>query len=120
MIFKNLLKLQKGIGFVVLCFWLFVIAIGSTVVVKVLPTYIDYYALEKIAKLVIEESPSDAPIKQIKEVFSRKASMNDISYVISDTTFDQTTGKLIISWDYDKEVELIGNVSLVLHFKGST
>ncbi|MFX1679487.1 DUF4845 domain-containing protein [Mitsuaria sp. CC2] len=113
-------KIQRGISLLGLMFWAVIIGGGSVILLRVVPTVMEYYTIQR----AIEKIARDAPptVAEARNQFQRT---KDIEYSIvsvepADLIITKVDDKVKISFAYDKEVPLFGPAFLVIKYKGST
>ena len=109
---------QRGVTLFGLMFWAIVLGFTALVVMKVLPTVNEYFTIQKAVNKIAVEGGSTVP--EIRAAFERA---KDIEYSIQsvtskDLTIAKENEKVVISFAYDKEIELIEPVYLLLKYKG--
>lgn len=111
-------KLQ-GFTLIGLMFWSILIASVALVTMKVFPTVNEYYTiLRAVNKIVKDNSGENVPALRV--AFDRQ---KDIEYSISsisgkDLNITKENDKVVISFAYDKEIELVSPVFLLIKYQG--
>lgn len=103
-----------------LLFWAVIVAFLGTILIKVLPTVQEYWAIKQAVRRVASESPDSAPA--IRAAFERQ---RQIEYGINavsgrDLQIDNNGGQLVVRFAYDKEVEIFDPVYLLIKYQGSS
>jgi hypothetical protein len=111
---------QRGITLFGLLFWAVVVAFFGVVTIKVLPTLNEYFTIQRAVKKVMEENPTSIPA--IRSAFDRQKS---IEYAIStidgrDLEIEAVGDKFNVRFAYDKEIELIQPVFLLIKYRGGS
>ena len=111
-------KKQCGVtllGLLIWCVILIFLAIGG---MKVVPAYVEAQTIKGILKTVAKDPDMQgAAPKDIREAYSKRAMMNNITVVdAGDIEIDKAGGGLKLSVYYSKKIELVGNASLLLEF----
>jgi hypothetical protein len=109
---------QRGVTLFGLMFWAIVVGFGALVVMKVLPTVNEYYTIQAAVNKVAREGGSTVP--QIRQAFDRQ---KDIDYSITtisakDLNITKEDDKVVITFAYDKEIELVKPVYLLIKYEG--
>ncbi|MES3012100.1 MAG: DUF4845 domain-containing protein [Pseudomonadota bacterium] len=109
---------QRGITLFGLMFWAIVVGIVALIVMKVLPTMNEYFTIQKAVNKIASEGGRTVP--EIRNAFERT---KDIEYSITsitakDLTITKENEKVVISFAYDKEIELIKPVFLLIKYEG--
>ncbi len=109
---------QRGITLFGLMFWAIVVGMVALIVMKVLPTMNEYFTIQKAVNKIASEGGRTVP--EIRAAFERT---KDIEYSITsitakDLTITKENDKVVISFAYDKEIELIKPVFLLIKYEG--
>jgi hypothetical protein len=113
---------QRGIGFVgfimIAAGVIFVAILGM----KLVPPYIHSAQITQIFKTIAgDPAMQSATIKEIKESFSKRASVNYITDISAeDIEISKGDGKLSLSTSYSVKIPVAGNITLVLEFNPSS
>lgn len=109
---------QRGVTLFGLLFWAIVVGFGALIVMKVLPTVNEYYTIQAAVNKVAREGGSTVP--EIRRAFDRQ---KDIDYSITtisakDLNITKEDDKVVITFAYDKEIELVKPVYLLIKYEG--
>ena len=109
---------QRGVTLIGLLFWAIIIACVALVGLKVLPTVNEYFTIQRAVNKVAKEGGSTVP--EIRAAFDRQ---KDIEYSISsisgkDLEITKENEKVVVKFAYDKELELIEPVFLLIKYRG--
>lgn len=109
---------QRGVTLIGLLFWAIIIACVALVGLKVLPTLNEYFTIQRAVNKVAKEGGSTVP--EIRAAFDRQ---KDIEYSISsisgkDLEITKENEKVVVKFAYDKELELIQPVFLLIKYRG--
>lgn len=109
---------QRGITLFGLLLWAIVVGFVALIVMKVLPTMNEYFTIQKAINKIAQEGGSTVP--EIRAAFERT---KDIEYSISsisakDLKITKENDKVVISFAYDKEIELMSPVYLLIKYEG--
>lgn len=109
---------QQGITLFGLLFWAIIIGFVSLIGLRVLPTMNEYWTIKKAINKIASENPSTVP--EVRKAFDKQ---KDIEYSISsisskDLSITKENEKLVISFAYDKEIEIAPPVFLLIKYEG--
>ena len=109
---------ERGITLIGLVIWAIVIAFAALLVMKVFPTVNEYWTIKRAVEKIAQENP--ATVLDARRAFERQKS---IEYSISsidaqDLKVTKENDKVVISFAYDKEIELIEPVFLLIKYRG--
>ena len=109
---------QRGVTLFGLLFWAIVVGFVALVGMKVLPTLNEYFTIKKAVTKIANDNVTTVP--EIRAAFDRTAS---IEYSIQsikgkDLAVTKENDKVVISFAYDKEIELVSPVFLLIKYEG--
>jgi hypothetical protein len=109
---------QRGITMFGLLFWAVLVGAASVVTIKVFPVITEYQTISRMVNKLAREGGSTVP--EIRMSFDR---FKTVEYGIESITardleITKEEDKVVISFAYDKEIELFDPVYLLLKFKG--
>jgi uncharacterized membrane protein YhiD involved in acid resistance len=108
---------QRGITLFGLLFWAIVVGFFALVGMRVLPTLNEYFTIKRAINKITTEG---ATVPEIRAAFQRQ---QDVEYSISsisakDLNITKENDKIVVSFAYDKEIELMKPVYLLIKFEG--
>ena len=111
-------KRQRGVTLFGLLFWAILIGMIALVAMKVLPTLNEYFTIMRAVNKVAKEGGSTVP--EIRAAFEKQ---KEIEYSISsiggkDLQITKENDKVVVSFAYDKEIELASPVFLLIKYEG--
>ncbi|MCB2022165.1 MAG: DUF4845 domain-containing protein [Rhizobacter sp.] len=109
---------QRGITLLGLLMWAIVIGMIALVALRVLPTINEYLTIQRAVDRVAAEGLGTVP--EIRAAFERQ---KEIEYSISsiggqDLKITKEDDKVVIRFDYEKEIELASPVYLLIKYSG--
>ncbi len=109
---------QRGLSLIGLMVWAVGLGMVALVVMKVLPTINEFYTIQRAVDKVSKEGGTTVP--DIRQAFDRQ---KEIEYSIqaingSDLEISKVNEKIVVAFAYDKEIELISPVFLVIKYQG--
>ncbi|MEP7057046.1 MAG: DUF4845 domain-containing protein [Caldimonas sp.] len=109
---------QRGITLFGLLFWAIVVGFVALIGMRVLPTLNEYSTIQRAVRKIANEGPSTVP--EIRNAFDKQ---KDIEYSITsitgkDLVVTKENDKVVIQFAYDKEIELIKPVYLLIKYEG--
>ena len=113
-------RVQRGISFLGIVFVLIVLGIGTLIALRVLPTVNEYTSIRRAVDRIATGSASTVP--EIRAAFDKQ---KDIEYSITsisgkDLIITKQNDRVVISFAYDKEIELMEPVWLLIKYRGSS
>ena len=108
---------QRGITMFGLLFWAIVIGLSALVGMRVVPTTMEYYTIVKAVNRISAEEAATVP--QIRSAFEKQKSIDLITSISGkDLDITKENEKVVISFAYDSEIELIKPVYLLIKYQG--
>jgi hypothetical protein len=109
---------QRGVTLFGLLFWAILIGMVALVVMKVLPTMNEFFTIQRAVNKVATEGGTTVP--EIRAAFERQ---KEIEYSITsiggkDLQITKENEKVVVSFAYDKEIELAAPVYLLIKYEG--
>lgn len=112
----------RGITLIGLLFWLMVFGFLALVGMKTFPTVTEYYAIKRAVDKVAREGGSTVP--EIRSAFDKQKEIEygieSISSKDLDITKDPSSGQVVVSFAYDKEIEIFDPVYLLIKYAGES
>ena len=108
---------QRGISFIGLLFVAVVVGGLGVVIAQVIPTLIEWQAIDKAAN----KAKEGATVPEVRAIFDRAQAIDDFKSVSGKDLDVQKVGdKVVVSFAYDREIHLFGPAWLVLRYKGQS
>ena len=108
---------QRGISFIGLLFVAIVIACVGVVAAQVIPTLIEWQAIDKAAN----KAKEGTTVPEVRAIFDRAQAIDDFQSVAGKDLEVQKVGdKVVVSYAYNREIHLFGPAWLVLKYKGQS
>ncbi len=106
---------QKGITFFGLLFVAAVLAMAGVVFAQVVPTLIELQAVQK----AVQKASEGGTVAEVRMIFDKQASIDDIKSISGkDITVTKEGDKVVVSFDYQREIHLTGPAFLTLKYAG--
>jgi hypothetical protein len=108
---------QRGITLFGLMFWAVIVGFLALIGMRVLPTLNEYFTIKRTINKIATEGST---VPEIRAAFERQ---KDIEYSITsisgkDLNITKENDKVVVSFAYDKEVEIVKPVYLLIKFEG--
>jgi Domain of unknown function (DUF4845) len=108
---------QRGISFIGLVFVAVVLACVGVVVAQVIPTLIEWQAIDKAAN----KAKEGTTVPEVRAIFDRAQAIDDFKSVSGkDLDVKKVGDKVVVSYAYEREIPLFGPAYLTLKYKGET
>lgn len=115
----NMKRSQFGITLIGLMFWAVILCSVALVVMKVVPAVMEF---QTIQKMVTTAAGAGTTVPEIRAAFDRDKSVQYNVEAISSRDLEVTkeNDKIVVKFAYDKEIELIEPVYLLIKFHGQS
>src|SRR5690606_10064317 len=108
---------QRGISFIGLVFVAIVLACAGVVVAQVVPTLIEYQAIDKAAN----KAKEGTTVPEVRAICDRAQAIDDFKSVSGrDLDVQKVGDKVVVAYAYEREIHLFGPAYLVLKYKGQS
>jgi sensor histidine kinase regulating citrate/malate metabolism len=108
---------QRGISFIGLVFVAVVLGCLGVVVAQVIPTLIEWQAIDK----AVNKAKEGATVPEVRAIFDRAQAIDDFQSVSGkDLEIKKVGDKVVVSYSYQREIPLFGPAYLTLKYKGES
>ncbi|HEX4944738.1 MAG TPA: DUF4845 domain-containing protein [Usitatibacteraceae bacterium] len=98
-----------------------VLALAALFAAKLLPSYIEYYAVQKILKAMETTGDTKGTVQDIRRSFDRRNAIEDVKSVVGDDLdITKEGGEAVVTATWSTKVPIIGNFSACLDFSVTT
>lgn len=109
---------QRGLSIVGLIFFGLIIVALLLIGAKLVPAVTEYIAIERAIQKIKNEGST---VPEIRAAFDRHAVIDDIKSINSkDLDITKDNDRVVISYAYAYQIQLLDNVRLVIDFAGTT
>jgi hypothetical protein len=111
---------QSGLTIVGFVFVAIVVLSIAMIGFRVMPSYIEYFSVEKTLRQTLTGARDNATLAQLRKDFDLKASADYIDSVRgSDLELTREGSELVLTATWSNQLHLVGNVSILLEFEAS-
>ena len=109
---------QRGVTLFSLMFWAIIVGFTALIAMRVLPTLNEYFTIQKAVNRIANEN--NGTVGAVRQAFEKQ---KEVEYSIQtiggkDLNVTKENDKVVISFAYDKEVELVKPVYLLIKYEG--
>jgi hypothetical protein len=109
---------QRGVTMFGLLFWAIIVGFVALIGMRVLPTLNEYFTIQRAINKIATDGASTVP--EIRTAFEKQ---KDIEYAITsitgkDLVVTKENDKVVIRFAYDKEVEIMSPVFILIKYEG--
>lgn len=109
---------QRGLSIVGLIFFGGIIVVLLLVAAQLVPAITEYIAIERAVQKIKNDAST---VPEIRAAFDRHAVIDDIKSINSkDLDITKDNDRVVISYAYSYQMQLLDNVRLVIDFSGTT
>ena len=108
---------QRGLSFIGLVL-IGVLAVGVFAIGgQAFPTYVEYMAVQKAA----EKAKVGTTVAEVQSIFDKAATIDDITTISGkDLKVTKRGDKVVVGYDYQREIHIAGPAYLTLKYAGQT
>lgn len=115
-----MLKRQRGVALSSLIVWGIVLVLVAVLGMKVLPSYIEYFKILKDVKGAANQVKGESTVADVRRAFDRFTEIDGVKFNSQDLEISKDGGRVVIEFAYDREIPIFWNVSLLIHYQGSS
>ncbi|MDO9250683.1 MAG: DUF4845 domain-containing protein [Hydrogenophaga sp.] len=108
---------QQGLTFFGLLIVGILLAFAGVIFAQFVPTYIEFMAVEK----AVQKASEGTTVAEVRSIFDKAAQIDDITTITGkDLEVGKQGDRVVVSFDYQREIPLVGPAYLVMKYKGSS
>ena len=112
---------QRGITLTGAIVGMLVIAAAVLFVAKLLPSYLDYFSVQKLLKAMETTGDTKGTVKEIRNSFDRRNSIEGVQTVRGDDLeISKESGETVVTANWSVKVPIVSNFSACLDFSVTT
>ncbi len=112
------LRAQRGLSLSGLMAVLAILGLIAVLAMKIFPTFLEYRSARTG---IISAKATNGTPGQMKEAFDKTADINAVTVITGkDLIISKDTGEVHVAFSYDKDIALLDNVKLVIHYQATT
>jgi hypothetical protein len=118
---KNMRSKQLGISLGGLMAGAAVLIVLAMIGMKLLPSYIEFFAVKKAVNALASESRAGTTVTEIRKNFDQRATIDDINSIKgADLEVTKDSGGIVITAAYRKEIPLFANIGVYIDFRAAS
>jgi hypothetical protein len=115
------MRRQHGISLVGTIFWLAIIAFVGLMAAKMMPSYLEYFAVKKMFVAMENAGETKGTVLEIRKAFDRRNAIEDVKNVEGkDLEISKSGGETVVTAAWSAKVPLVYNASACLDFMVTT
>jgi hypothetical protein len=108
-------KQQRGLTFLGLLVVGVLLALGGVVFAQVVPTYIEYLAVQK----AVDKASAGETVAEVRSIFDKAATIDNITTITGkNLEVGKEGNRVVVSYAYERDIHLTGPAYLVMRYKG--
>lgn len=109
---------QRGITLIGLLAWAILVGFVGYLLVRVVPTVTEFYTIQNVVDRLAASPANTVP--EIRRAFDKQRQIDQTISSVESKELDITkeNGRVVISFAYEKEIELISPVFLLIKYAG--
>ena len=108
---------QQGLTFFGLLIVGILLAFAGVIFAQFVPTYIEFMAVEK----AVQKASEGTTVAEVRSIFDKAAQIDDITTITGkDLEVGKQGDRVVVSFDYQREIPLMGPAYLVMKYTGSS
>jgi hypothetical protein len=108
---------QRGMTFIGLLFVGVVLVFSGVTLARVVPTYIEFRAVQ----VAVQKASTGTTVAEVRSTFDKAAQIDDITTISGkDLDIGKQGDRVVVSFDYQREIPLFGPAYLVMKYNGSS
>jgi hypothetical protein len=112
---------QRGISLQSAIVWMIVLGIVAVVGMKLLPSYIEYFTVQKIFKAMYEQGDLKGTVRDIRNSYDRRNAIEDVKNVrAEDLEITKEGGEAVVTANWSVRIPLVHNISACLDFTATS
>ena len=115
---KVSLKAQRGVSLSGLIVVMGIIIAVAMLGLKVIPSVLEY---KSIKDGIVAAKATNGTVQEMRMAFDKNADINAVTTITGkDLMINKINGETEVSFDYDQRIPLFTDVTLVIHYSGTT
>lgn len=112
---------QRGISLSGAIVWMVILALGGLFAAKLMPSYLEYFAVQKILKAMDESGETKGTVRDIRNAFDRRNTIEDVKALRGeDLEITKEGGEAVVTATWATKIPIMGNFSACLDFTATT
>ena len=115
------MRKERGVSLSGTIFWLAIVGFVGVMAAKLLPSYVEYFAVKKMFAAMEQTGDLKGSVRDIRNSYDRRNTIEDVKSVkAEDLEVSKVAGETVVSAAWSVKVPLVGNVSACLDFTATT
>jgi hypothetical protein len=115
------MRKQRGVSLMGAIFWMVIIGFTGVMAAKLLPAYIDYFAVRKMFAAMEQNGETKGTVGQIRDAYDRRNAIEDVKAVVGrDLDISKAGGETVVTAAWSQKVPMFSNLNACMDFVVTT
>lgn len=115
------MRKQRGISLTGAIFWMAIIAFTGVMAAKLLPAYIDYFAVKKMFAAMEQHGETKGTVANIRDAYDRRNAIEDVKAMTGrDLDISKAGGETVVTAAWSQKVPMFHNLNACMDFVVTT
>jgi hypothetical protein len=115
------MRKQRGVSLTGAIFWMAIIGFTGVMAAKLLPAYIDYFAVRKMFAAMEQNGETKGTVAHIRDAYDRRNAIEDVKAVVGrDLDISKAGGETVVTAAWSQKVPLFSNLNACMDFVVTT
>ncbi|EFK96297.1 transmembrane protein [sediment metagenome] len=116
-----MVRKQLGVTLSGAIVWMVILALGGLFAAKLMPSYMEYFAVKKILAAMEESGETKGTVRDIRNAFDRRNTIEDVKAIRGDDLeITKEAGEAVVTAIWATKIPVAGNFSACLDFTVTT
>lgn len=115
------MKFERGFSLSQMMVWGILLVLLASVGIKVTPSAIEYYKTLAAAKSAAQNATPQSTVPEIRRAYAKQAEVDHLKVIKpEDLDITKDGGQVVVNFNFTEKIPLVGPVSLLIEYQGST
>ena len=115
------MRKQRGVSLMGAIFWMAILGFVGVMAAKLLPAYIDYFAVRKMFAAMEQNGETKGTVGNIRDAYDRRNAIEDVKAVVGrDLDISKAGGETVVTAAWSQKVPLFNNLNACMDFVVTT
>jgi hypothetical protein len=115
------MRKQRGLSLTGAIFWMAIVGFVGVMAAKLLPAYIDYFAVKKMFAAMEKNGDIKGTVANIRDAYDRRNAIEDVRALQGrDLDISKAGGETVVTAAWSQKVPLFGNLNACMDFMVTT
>ena len=115
------MRKQRGVSLMGAIFWMAIIAFVGVMAAKLMPAYIDFFAVKKMFAAMEQHGETKGTVASIRDAYDRRNAIEDVKAITGrDLDISKAGGETVVTAAWSQKIPLVHNLNACLDFVVTT